>query len=188
MEKEKVGQDTPEEATLALALVGLKHGFLMAEEVANANGIAWNEETVRLAARKVSGEVPIFAEEGTPAADNVVVFPGRGRFKAVEVTALAAASEDDGSPLEFSPPEGCEESSHWSLRRMMILNREGEQYLEFQAHAEVATLYFGRRIVVSVREAEYDLGVVDEDGLACLRVKGPIDFSQPIRVLIESHD
>jgi hypothetical protein len=92
------------------------------------------------------------------------------RWREMPALALAASSELEGTEptqLKADPSLG----EHWTLTESPV---SGEQvfYLIFECYPNARERYVGRRVQVSYDDVTYDLGVVDPEGIAELRVEG----------------
>jgi hypothetical protein len=91
-------------------------------------------------------------------------------WREMPALALAASSETDGTkPIQLKADPSLGE--HWTLTQTPV---SGEQafYLIFECYPNARERYVGRRVQVSYDDVTYDLGVVDLEGIAELRVAG----------------
>jgi hypothetical protein len=91
-------------------------------------------------------------------------------WREMPVFALAASSErepDKPIQLRAEPSKG----EHWTLTQSMV---KGEQafYLIFECYPGAKERYIGHRVQVTYDDQTYDLGIIDEEGVAELRVEG----------------
>lgn len=96
----------------------------------------------------------------------------------VQVRSFAADTSKDLFSAVRRVPD-IESTERWSLSRYPISGKKAV-YLMFEAEADCIERYLGCRIQVLAEGTTYELGSVNEDGIAELRLEGTVDISQAL--------
>lgn len=106
----------------------------------------------------------------------------------VEIQVLSLAADTPKEAFSAMRREPAKESAErWSLSRYPI-NGQKAVYLMFEAEADSIERYLGCRIQVLAEGKTYELGEVNDDGVAELRLEGTVDISQAnVRIGTRKH-